>query len=243
MTPLNTTIASVFAISLIGISSLSRPAGPDNAPAPDGELSFIDDRTTTEIYAEYFPAPELDVLKEARPRIHRNLQTNRVFVTDTRSPIGVQRKFAPVRKVNQTKRSTKRVFGPVSTARTSMTRSNHKLSIVDLARQSFQKLHQNRAKNTVRNKQRTGFYEMRQDVLEKKGLKERALDFFKRSLGSAIDRFLPGRSGSEWDYNGLSEWFKSKFGEAPAEGVSKLQAREQIEEELTEHIQTLYEKR
>ena len=162
MTPRNTTFASILAISLVGGSFLAQLTGPDNAPSPNGELSSIDNRTTTEIYAEYFPAPDADGADDVAPRLHRNLQTNPVFATNRRSPIDVQRKLSAAHKVNPTKRSAgvtaqrspKRSHRPASVAITANHRANQKLSMFDLARRSFQNVRQNRAKNTVRNKQR-----------------------------------------------------------------------------------------
>ncbi len=161
MMQLRTLLAVACTTALLGIATVPNDQASDNPSAMDA-ADPIDDRTTTEIYAEYFPAPKPGDTDEAPPRLHRNLQTNPVFVTDSRSPIDVQRKLSAARKVNQPKhsagvaaqRSVKRSHSPTSVPITAKHRTNQKLSIFDLARRSLQNVHQNRAKNNVRKKQR-----------------------------------------------------------------------------------------
>ncbi len=186
MTPLKTTFASIFAISLIGSSFLAQPAGPDNAPSPNGERSSIDGRTTTEVYAEYFPAPETDGTGDVAPRLHRNLQTNPVFAKSSRSPIDVHRKLSAARKLKQAKRSAsvaahrspKRSPRPASVAITAKYRANQNLSMFDLARRSIQNLNKNRARNTVRNKQR----EVRLERAERDRRRAQSRTFYRTNV-------------------------------------------------------------
>ncbi len=159
---LRTLLAVACTTALLGIATVPNDQASDNPSATDA-ADPIDTRTPAEIYAEYFPSPEADGAGDVAPRLHRNLQTNPVFARDRRSPIDVQRTLRAARKVNQAKRSAsveahrsppKRSHRPGSVAIPAKHRANQKLSIFDLARRSFQNVHQNRARNTVRNKQR-----------------------------------------------------------------------------------------
>jgi len=162
MMPLRTLLALACTTALLGIATVPNDQASDNPSAMDA-ADPIDTRTPAVIYAEYFPSPEADGADDDAPRLHRNLQTNPVFATNSRSPIDVQRTISTARKVNQAKRSAsvethrsppKRSHSPASVASTAKYRANQKLSMFDLARRSFQNVRQNRAKNTVRNKQR-----------------------------------------------------------------------------------------
>ncbi|MEE9131129.1 MAG: hypothetical protein V3T84_14005 [Phycisphaerales bacterium] len=161
MMQLRTLLAVACTTALLGIATVANNKASDNQSAMDA-ADPIDTRTPTEIYAEYFPSPEVDGAGDVAPRLHRNLQTNPVFATNRRSPIDDQRKLSAAHKVNKVKRSAsiaaqrspKRSHSPVSVAITAKYHTNQKLSIFDLARRSFQNVQQNRARNTVRNKQR-----------------------------------------------------------------------------------------
>ncbi len=161
MIPLKTLLAVACTTAFLGIATVADDQPSDNPSAMDA-ADLIDTRTPAGIYAEYFPSPEADGADDVAPRLHRNLQTNPVFVTDRRPPIDVQRKLSTARKVNQAKRSAgvaaqrspERSASPASAATTSRRRGYRTQSVVDLARLSVQKLKQNRAKNIVRNQQR-----------------------------------------------------------------------------------------
>ncbi|MCH8316228.1 MAG: hypothetical protein IIA64_09670 [Planctomycetes bacterium] len=161
MMPLRTLLAVACTTALLGIATVPNNQASDNPSATD-PADPIDTRTPAGIYAEYFPSPEADGADDDAPRLHRNLQTNPVFATGGRSPIDVQRTFSTAHEVKQAKRSAgvaaprsaKRSYSPASTANTAKYRANQKLSIFDLARRSFKNVQQNRARNTVRNKER-----------------------------------------------------------------------------------------
>ena len=161
MMPLRTLLAVACTTALLGIATVANDQASDNPSAMDA-ADPIDTRTPAVIYAEYFPSPEADGADDDAPRLHRNLQTNPVFATNSRSPIDVQRKLTTAHEVNQAKRSagvaaprsTKRSHSPASVASTAKYRANQKLSMFELARRSFKNVQQNRARNTVRNKER-----------------------------------------------------------------------------------------
>ncbi len=161
MMQLRTLLAVACTAAFLGIATVPNDQASDNPSAMDA-ANPIDTRTPADIYAECFPSPEADGANDVAPRLHRNLQTNPVFLTDRRPPIDVQRKLSAAHEVDQAKRSAsvaahrspKRSASPASAAITARQRSYRKLSMFDLARRSFQNVRQNRAKNTVRNKQR-----------------------------------------------------------------------------------------
>ena len=161
MMPLRTLLAVACTTALLGIATVANDQASDNPSAMDA-ADPIDTRTPAVIYAEYFPSPEADGADDDAPRLHRNLQTNPVFATNSRSPIDVQRTFSTAHEVNQAKRSAgvaaprsaKRSHSPASVASTAKYRANQKLSMFELARRSFKNVQQNRARNTVRNKER-----------------------------------------------------------------------------------------
>ena len=161
MMQLRTLLAVACTTALLGIATVANDQASDNPSAMDA-ADPIDTRSPAVIYAEYFPSPEADGADNVAPRLHRNLQTNPVFVTDSRSPIDVRRTFSAAHEINQAERSAsvaaprsaKRSYSPASAAKTAKHRGYRKLSMFDLARQSFQNVRHNRAKNTVRNKQR-----------------------------------------------------------------------------------------
>ena len=161
MMPLRTLLAVACTTALLGIATVANDQASDNPSAMDA-ADPIDTRTPAVIYAEYFPSPEADGADDAAPRLHRNLQTNPVFATNRRSPTDVQRKLTAAHEVDQAKRSAgvaaprsaKRSHSPASVASTAKYRANQKLSMFELARRSFKNVQQNRARNTVRNKER-----------------------------------------------------------------------------------------
>ena len=162
MMPLRTLLAVACTTALLGIATVANDQASDNPSAMDA-ADPIDTRTPAVIYAEYFPSPEADGADDDAPRLHRNLQTNPVFATNSRSPTDVQRTFSTAHEVNQAKRSAgvethrsppKRSHSPASVASTAKYRANQKLSMFELARRSFKNVQQNRARNTVRNKER-----------------------------------------------------------------------------------------
>lgn len=161
MMPLRTLLAVACTTALLGIATVANDQTSDNPSAMDA-VDPIDTRSPAVIYAEYFPSPAADGADDVAPRLHRNLQTNPVFATDSRPPIDVQRTLSAAHEVNQAKRSasvaaqrsSKRSHSPASVAITAKYRANQTLTIFELARRSFQNVHQNRARNTVRNKQR-----------------------------------------------------------------------------------------
>lgn len=161
MMPLKTLLAVACTTALLRIATVPNDQASDNPSATDA-ADPIDTRTASGIYAEYFPSPEADGANDVGPRLHRNLQTNPVFATNSKTPIDVQRKLSAAHEVKQAKRpasvagqrSPKRSYSPASAAITTKHRSYRKLSLFDQARRSFQNVRLNRAKNTVRNKQR-----------------------------------------------------------------------------------------
>lgn len=161
MMPLKTLLAVVCTTALLGIATVPNDQASDNPSAMDA-ADPIDTRTAAGIYAEYFPSAEADGADEVAPRLHRNLQTNPIFATNSKPPIDVQRKLSAAHKVKQAKRpanaaaqrSAQRSHRPAPAASTGTYRSYRKLSLFDQARRSFQNVRLNRAKNTVRNKQR-----------------------------------------------------------------------------------------
>ena len=161
MMPLRTLLAVACTTALLGIATVANDQASDNPSAMDA-ADPIDTRTPAVIYAEYFPSPEADGADDDAPRLHRNLQTNPVFATNSRSPTDVQRKLTAAHEVDQAKRSAgvaaprsaKRSHSPASVASTAKYRANQKLSMFELARRSFKNVQQNRARNTVRNKER-----------------------------------------------------------------------------------------
>ena len=163
MMPLRTLLTVACTTALLGIATVSNSndQASDNPSAMDPAYP-IDTRTPAGIYAEHFPSPEADGAGDVAPRLHRNLQTNPVFARNSRSPIDVQPKLSAARKANQPKRaasvaaqrSPKRSVRPAPVANTNKYRVHQKLSIFDLARRSFRNVHQNRARNTIRNQER-----------------------------------------------------------------------------------------
>lgn len=161
MMQLRTLLALACTAALLGIATVANDRASDNPSATDA-ADPIDTRTPAVIYAEYFPSPEADRAGDDAPRLHRNLQTNPLFATVSRSPIDVQHTLSAAHKVNQAKRSAgvaaprsaKRSHSPASVAITAKYRANQKLSMFELARRSFKNVQQNRARNTVRNKER-----------------------------------------------------------------------------------------
>ncbi len=161
MMQLRTLLAVACTTALLGIATVANDRASDN-PSAMNAADPVDTRTPAGIYAEYFPSPEADGAGDVAPRLHRNLQTNPIFATDSGSPIDVQRKLIAAHKVNQAKRSAsvaarrspKRSHRPPSVAITAKYHTNHRLSIFGLARRSIQNLNKNRARNTVRNQQR-----------------------------------------------------------------------------------------
>ncbi|MHC4606135.1 MAG: preprotein translocase subunit SecA [Planctomycetota bacterium] len=95
----------------------------------------------------------------------------------------------------------------------------------------------------VRNEQRKVIYELRQEVLEGEELREKALGFFRKRIRKAVDQFLPPRGRAEWDYSGLAEWHRSKFGEAPPFRLEEVKDPGAVEEKLVAHMEELYAKR
>ncbi len=162
MMPLRTLLAVACTTALLGIATVPNDQASDN-PSATNAADPIDTRTPAGIYAEYFPSPEADGTGDVAPRLHRNLQTNPVFAIGNRSPIDVQHKLSAAHEVKQAKRpasvagqrSAQRSHSPAPAASTGTYRSYRKLSLFDQARRSFQNVRLNRAKNTVRNKQRT----------------------------------------------------------------------------------------
>ena len=85
MMPLKTLLALACTTALLGIATVPNDQASDNPSAMDA-ADAIDTRSPAVIYAEYFPTSEADGADNVTPRLHRNLQTNPVFVTDSRSP-------------------------------------------------------------------------------------------------------------------------------------------------------------
>lgn len=185
MMPLRTLLAVACTTALLGIATVANDQTSDNPSAMDA-ADPIDTRSTAGIYAEYFPSPEADGASDVAPRLHRNLQTNPVFSTDSRSPIGVQRKLSAAHEVDQAKRSAgvagprsaKRSYSPASAANTAKHRSYRKLSMFDLARRSFQNVHQTRARNTIRNKQR----EVRLERAKREARRAQSRTFYRTNV-------------------------------------------------------------
>ena len=185
MMPLRTLLAVACTAALLGIATVPNDQASDNPSVMDA-ADPIDTRSTAGIYAEYFPSPEADGASDVAPRLHRNLQTNPVFATDSRSPIDVQRKLSAAHEINQAKRSAgvaaqrsaKRTYSPASTAITARHRSYRKLSMFDLARQSFQNVRHNRAKNTIRNKQR----EVRLERAKREARRAQSRTFYRTNV-------------------------------------------------------------
>ncbi len=185
MMPSRTLLAIACTAALLGIATLPNDQASDNPSATDA-ADPIDTRTPAGIYAEYFPSPEADGADDVASRLHRNLQTNPVFATDSRPPIGVQRVLSAAHEVNQAKRSAsvagqrsgKRSYSPASTAITARHRSYRKLSMFDLARRSFQNVHQTRAKSTIRNKQR----EVRLERAKREARRAQSRSFYRTNV-------------------------------------------------------------
>ena len=183
--PLKTLLAVACTTALLRIATLPNDQTSDNPSATDA-VDPIDTRTPAEIYAEYFPSPEADGADDVAPRLHRNLQTNPVFATGNRSPIDVQRTLSAAHKVNQAKRSAsvtagrspKRSHRPASVAITAKHRANQRLSIFELGRRSFQNVQQNRARNTVRNKER----EVRVERAERARRRAQSRTFYRTNV-------------------------------------------------------------
>ena len=186
MMPLRTLLAVACTTVLLGIATVPNNQASDNPSAMDA-ADPVDTRTPAGIYAEYFPSPEADGAGDVAPRLHRNLQTNPVFATGGRSPIDVQRTLRAARKVSQAKRSAsvtahrsppKRSHSPASVASTAKHRANQKLSIFDLARRSLQNVQQNRARNTVRSKER----EVRVERAERARRRAQSRTFYRTNV-------------------------------------------------------------
>ena len=186
MMQLRTLLAVACTTALLGIATVANDRASDNPSAMDA-ADPIDTRSPDGIYAEYFPSPEADGAGDVGPRLHRNLQTNPVFGTDRRSPIDVRRKLSAAHDVNQAKRSAsvavhrsprKRSHSPASVAITAKHRGYRKPSIFDLARRSFQNVHQNRAKKTVRDKQR----EVRLERTERNRRRAQSRTFYRTNV-------------------------------------------------------------
>ena len=170
MTPQLTMLASAFGIALVGTAFLPQQVGPDNVP-----LSSLStgDRTTGEIYATYFPSPEVDpTTDDASPRLQRNLVAQPVFLTvaDPQSPL--QQKLADARKSNQRQRARQGVTDSARSAKTSSAspastnvtrRRGPRQTIVELARTRMGQFSRHQFKNLARSRRK----ELRREQLRR----------------------------------------------------------------------------
>ncbi len=155
MTPQLTMLASTLPIALMGIAFLPQQVGPDNTGSPD--LPF-DDRSTVEVYADYFPSPAVDATGDNAPRLQRDLSAQPVFSTaiDPDSPL--QRKLAQARATNQTQQTRRAVTSNTRSAKSSNAsspsgttqRRGGTQTIVELARTRLASFNRLRFKSIIR---------------------------------------------------------------------------------------------
>ncbi len=155
MTPQLTMLASAFGIALVGSTFLPQQVGPDNAVLSGLP---IDDRTTVEVYADYFPSPDVDGTDGVALRIQRDLAIHPVFSTaiDPDSPL--QRKLAQARKTNQRQQTRRAVTSNTRSAKSSNAsarrgvtrRRGGSQTIVELARTRLGTLNRHRFKSLTR---------------------------------------------------------------------------------------------
>lgn len=155
MTPQLTMLASVFGIAVVGSAFLPQQTGPDNTALPD---SPINDRTAVEVYADYFPSPEVDATGANAPRLHRDLAAQPVFLTVVDPDSLLQRKLAQARTTNQRQQMRRAVTGNTRSAKSSRysttsrvtQRRGGRQTIVELARTRLGSLSRNRFKSLTR---------------------------------------------------------------------------------------------
>ncbi len=100
--------------------------------------------------------------------------------------------------------------------------------------------------DNVMNKQREVIYAERRRILEGEDLKSHILEIIEELIEAALDTYLnPQAHIKDWDYNGLAEWFFSKFG-ARMENLESMFEnldRRQILDKLFEMIKEKYQSR
>jgi preprotein translocase subunit SecA len=96
----------------------------------------------------------------------------------------------------------------------------------------------------VMNEQRTIIYGQRQKILKGENLKEMVLEMIKETIYNALDRFLP-QDSKEWDYVGLSDFLKHKFGLIIQvdDLLSAKNIIEDVENKVIEKIENAYQER
>lgn len=151
MTPQLTMLVSVFGIAVVGSAFVPQQVEPDNTELPDLPTK---DRTTAEVYADYFPSPEVDATGENAPRLHRDLAAQPVFLTVVDPDSLLQRKLAQARKTNQRQQANWAVTSSTRSATSTTSgvtrRRGGRQTIVELARTRLGTLGRNRFKSLSR---------------------------------------------------------------------------------------------
>ncbi|MDP6107520.1 MAG: SEC-C metal-binding domain-containing protein, partial [Candidatus Brocadiia bacterium] len=96
----------------------------------------------------------------------------------------------------------------------------------------------------VMDEQRKTIYSWRQKVLERRKVEEELVALAEEATQDAMDVYVdPKRSASEWDMEGLAEWFKHKHGE-PLDVTSDTQGRAQeLEDQLVGRVRDMFQSR
>ncbi len=95
----------------------------------------------------------------------------------------------------------------------------------------------------VMDTQRKTIYGIRRQILEGRNLRDKVLEWIKDRIYHAIDFvFLPdGVEKDEWDYDGLAEWFHTRFrGPVEADKLRSLDVKH-VEEHMVEEMLRAYE--
>ncbi|MBM4046797.1 MAG: preprotein translocase subunit SecA [Planctomycetes bacterium] len=96
----------------------------------------------------------------------------------------------------------------------------------------------------VMDEQRKTIYTWRQNVLEGKDLKESVLRMIEESVEEALDTYLPPKvPTSEWDVQGLQNWFSQKTGRPLTLPEAAKQSPEEIEGLVINEAEAVYEAR
>jgi len=96
----------------------------------------------------------------------------------------------------------------------------------------------------VMDEQRKTTYGWRQQVLEGRELREMMLNMITECLQDAIDTYLPPKVHlDEWDHEGLTSWFETKFGRRIEISEDVHASAEETENLLLEEIKKAYDER
>jgi len=96
----------------------------------------------------------------------------------------------------------------------------------------------------VMDEQRKTIYTWRQRVIEQEAIREDLLKMIEESILETVDYYLdPKLHSSEWDLEGLFNWYKRKFGITLDAKISDLETKEAIEDLLIDTACKAYEEK